>query len=114
MFDIGFFELLLILIVGLVVIGPERLPQVARTTGLWVGRFRQRFGEARNHFEDAIGADEVRRQLHNEAVMRKLGEEYNVPPQAASQSPESKPESHREKDESEDSPHPTENTTVKN
>lgn len=40
MFDIGFWELLLILLVALLVIGPERLPGAARTLGLWVRRAR--------------------------------------------------------------------------
>ncbi|MDM8547912.1 Sec-independent protein translocase protein TatB [Candidatus Venteria ishoeyi] len=38
--DIGFWELLIIVVVALLVIGPERLPEVARTTGRWVGRIR--------------------------------------------------------------------------
>ena len=38
MFDIGFSELILIGVVALLVIGPERLPVAARVAGLWVGR----------------------------------------------------------------------------
>jgi len=41
MFDIGFAELLVIAVVALLVIGPERLPRVARTAGMWVGRARR-------------------------------------------------------------------------
>ncbi|MBX2836737.1 MAG: Sec-independent protein translocase protein TatB [Gammaproteobacteria bacterium] len=41
MFDVGFAEVMLIGIVSLVVIGPERLPAVARTVGLWVGKMRR-------------------------------------------------------------------------
>lgn len=41
MFDVGFAEIMLIGIVSLVVIGPERLPAVARTVGLWVGKMRR-------------------------------------------------------------------------
>ncbi|MBL4623451.1 MAG: twin-arginine translocase subunit TatB [Immundisolibacteraceae bacterium] len=41
MFDIGFWELGVIGMVALMVIGPERLPAVARTAGLWVGRVRR-------------------------------------------------------------------------
>ncbi len=92
MFDIGFFELLVLLIVGLLVIGPERLPVVARTAGLWIGRIRQRFGEARNQFEDAVGADDVRRQLHNEAVLRKLAEENRLDGIDPHHSPEPDPD----------------------
>ena len=38
MFDIGFSELLLIAIIGLLVLGPERLPTAIRTASLWLGR----------------------------------------------------------------------------
>jgi sec-independent protein translocase protein TatB len=74
MFDIGFFELLLIAVVGLLVIGPKRLPETIRTVGLWVGRLKRALGSARQEFEREFGVDEVRRQLHNENVMRQLGE----------------------------------------
>lgn len=40
MFDVGFWELVLLGVIALVVLGPERLPQVARTAGRWVGRAR--------------------------------------------------------------------------
>ncbi|MEW8587286.1 MAG: twin-arginine translocase TatA/TatE family subunit, partial [Candidatus Thiodiazotropha sp.] len=40
MFDVGFWELTIIALVALIVIGPERLPKVARTAGLWLGRGR--------------------------------------------------------------------------
>lgn len=41
MFDIGFAELLLIAVVALLVLGPEKLPTAARTCGLWLGRLRR-------------------------------------------------------------------------
>ena len=41
MFDIGFSELVLTALVALIVFGPERLPQAARTAGLWIGRFKR-------------------------------------------------------------------------
>ena len=69
MFDIGFPELVLIAIVGLLVIGPERLPEALRTLGLWIGRMRRSFTNVKTEIEREIGMDEVRRQLHNEAVM---------------------------------------------
>ncbi|MDM8567820.1 Sec-independent protein translocase protein TatB [Candidatus Halobeggiatoa sp. HSG11] len=40
MFDIGFWEICLIAVIALLVIGPEKLPSAARTAGLWVGRMR--------------------------------------------------------------------------
>lgn len=72
MFDIGFPELLLVAIVGLLVIGPERLPEALRTLGLWLGRMRRSFTTVKADIEREIGMDEVRRQLHNEAVMDEM------------------------------------------
>lgn len=72
MFDIGFFELLIIAVVGLVVVGPERLPEAARSVGLWIGRLKRSLRETRGEIERQLGADDIRRQLHNEEVMRSL------------------------------------------
>ena len=69
MLEIGFPELILIAIVGLLVIGPERLPETLRTLGLWMGRMRRSFTQVKAEIEKEIGMDEVRRQLHNEAIM---------------------------------------------
>jgi len=69
MFGIGFSELLLVGLVALLVLGPERLPAAARTAGLWLGRFRRAFNNIRQEVEREIGADEIRRQLHNEAIL---------------------------------------------
>lgn len=79
MFDIGFFELLLIGVVAMLVIGPEQLPATLRTMGLWWGRAKRTMQATRTEFEQQIGADDIRRQLHNEEVMRRLQEtESNV------------------------------------
>ena len=72
MFDIGGLELLLIAIVGLLVIGPERLPETLRMLGLWLGRLRRSFTSVKAEIEKEIGMDEVRRQLHNESVMEEM------------------------------------------
>lgn len=72
MFDIGFLELLIIAVVGLLVIGPDQLPQTLRSIGLWVGRFKRGLQQTRSEFEQQIGADDIRRQLHNEEVMQRL------------------------------------------
>ena len=45
MFDIGFAELLIIGVVSLLVIGPERLPDAIRTTSAWVNRLRRSFND---------------------------------------------------------------------
>ena len=72
MFDIGLSELLVIALITLVVMGPERLPETVRTISLWVGRFKQAFSKARRELEAEVGMDEVREQLHNEKVLRDL------------------------------------------
>ncbi|MDT8397568.1 MAG: Sec-independent protein translocase protein TatB [Pseudomonadales bacterium] len=72
MFDIGFFELLLIGVVGLLVLGPERLPGTIRTIALWIGRLRRSFNNIKMDIEKEIGADEIRRQLRNEDIMEKF------------------------------------------
>ena len=72
MLEIGFPELILIAIVGLLVIGPERLPETLRTLGLWLGRMRRSFNAVKTEIEKEIGMDEVKRQLHNEAIMEEM------------------------------------------
>lgn len=72
MFDIGFMELLLISIVALLVLGPEKLPQAVRTAALWIGRARRSFNKVRSEIEREINADDIRRQLHNESIMSDL------------------------------------------
>ncbi|MEX3775070.1 Sec-independent protein translocase protein TatB [Pseudomonas sp. MYb118] len=69
MFGISFSELLLVGLVALLVLGPERLPGAARTAGLWVGRLKRSFNAIKQEVEREIGADEIRRQLHNEHIM---------------------------------------------
>lgn len=72
MFDIGFLEIVVIFVVGLLVLGPERMPVAIRHTGLWLGRFKRRYRQIREEIEQEIGADDIRRQLHNEEIMESL------------------------------------------
>ncbi|HGY9623755.1 Sec-independent protein translocase protein TatB [Pseudomonas juntendi] len=69
MFGISFSELLLVGLVALLVLGPERLPGAARTAGLWIGRLKRSFNSIKMEVEREIGADEIRRQLHNEHIL---------------------------------------------
>jgi sec-independent protein translocase protein TatB len=72
--ELGFLEIILIMIVGLVVIGPERMPEVARSIIYWWGRMKRMVTDTRAELEKEIGADDIRRQLKNEAIMKQLGE----------------------------------------
>lgn len=65
MFDIGFSELLIIAIVALVVLGPERLPKAARFAGLWVRRARAQWYSVKAEFERDMAAEEMRRSLQD-------------------------------------------------
>jgi len=72
MFDIGFSELLLIAVVALVVLGPERLPKAARFAGLWVRRARAQWYAVKSELEHELAAEELQRSLREtrEAVRR--------------------------------------------
>jgi sec-independent protein translocase protein TatB len=61
MFDFGFLELITIGVVALVVIGPERLPKVARTAGLLYGRMQRYVSSVKSDISNEIQLDEMRR-----------------------------------------------------
>jgi len=63
MFDVGFAELLLLSVVGLLVLGPERLPRVARTLGGFVRKARSSWISLRRTIEAEIRADELKEPL---------------------------------------------------
>ncbi len=61
MFDVGFSEIVVIAIVALVVLGPERLPKAARFAGLWARKIRGQWNSVKAELESEISADELRR-----------------------------------------------------
>lgn len=64
MFDIGFWELALIVILALVVLGPKRLPEAARTAGRWLGRMRHFVANVKQDLDTELqggGLEELRR-----------------------------------------------------
>jgi sec-independent protein translocase protein TatB len=74
MFDIGFWELTLIGVVALIVIGPERLPKVARTVGLWVGRMRGFVLSVKADVDRELRAEELKRVMEQQAKSAGLHE----------------------------------------
>ena len=72
MFDIGFWELLLIVIVALLVVGPDRLPKMARNIGIWIGRIRRYLNSVRADFEREIAIDEFKQSLKSQELERVL------------------------------------------
>jgi len=69
MFDVSFSELLLILVVGLLVFGPEKLPEVIRTVTRGIAKFRNGFNQIRTDIEREVGIDELKRDLHNQSII---------------------------------------------
>jgi sec-independent protein translocase protein TatB len=64
MFDIGFSEIVVIGVVALVVIGPERLPKTARTVGLLFGRLQRYVNDVKADISREMELDELRRLQH--------------------------------------------------
>ena len=63
MFDIGFWELTIIAIIALLVVGPDRLPGLARTVGLWVGKIRRFLSGVKNSIDRELQADKLRKMI---------------------------------------------------
>lgn len=63
MFDIGFSEITIILLIGLLVIGPERLPEVARKVGLAIGKAKRFVQSVRSDIENELRTDELEKML---------------------------------------------------
>ncbi|PCH83504.1 MAG: twin-arginine translocase subunit TatB [Piscirickettsiaceae bacterium] len=75
MFDIGFLELCLIGIIALLVIGPEKLPRVARTVGLWLGKARGVIKTVKYDIDEQIRMDELRESANKAA--NRVKEEFS-------------------------------------
>ena len=70
MFDIGFSELLVVFIVMLLVVGPERLPLVARKIGLYLGKMRRSFQQVKAEVEQELEIEAVKAQLKDNAMKK--------------------------------------------
>ena len=75
MFDIGFWELSLVGLVSLLVLGPERLPKAARLAGFWIGKTRRALASVKQEIKEELQAEEFRQALKEhspEAEIRSL------------------------------------------
>jgi sec-independent protein translocase protein TatB len=77
MFDLGFWELALVTLVALLVIGPERLPQVMRTTGMWLGRLRGMTLSVRAELEQELYRQDIDGQITNKASLDELKQGFS-------------------------------------
>lgn len=76
MFDIGFAELLVVFVVGLLVLGPERLPVAAKTAGLWVRKIRRSIQSVQREINAQLDQEELQRSIKetNERIMRETAD----------------------------------------
>jgi sec-independent protein translocase protein TatB len=98
-FDVGFAEVVLCFLVALVVLGPQKLPGLARTLGHWTGRARSYMRNLSAELERETGQAGIQRELTDaaralregadamKADVRKLGESVTAPPPASAPSP---------------------------
>ena len=78
MFDVSFVELMIIGIVGLLVLGPEKLPVAARTVGGFVRRARSSWNSVRSEFERELAAEELKRTMRETARDLDLSDEIRA------------------------------------
>ncbi len=74
MFDIGFTEIVMVFVVALVVVGPERLPGIARKAGLWVGKMRGLVASVKADIDRELATEELRKALAKQASVTELEE----------------------------------------
>lgn len=65
MFDVGFAELLLISVIGLIVIGPDKLPGAARTAGKYIAKIKRSVAGIQQEVKRELDADELRKTLQD-------------------------------------------------
>jgi sec-independent protein translocase protein TatB len=65
MFEVGFSEIIMVALVALLVIGPEKLPKVARMAGFWLGKTRRVIATVKQEINEEFQAEELRQTLRN-------------------------------------------------
>lgn len=74
MFNIGFSEMLVIGIIALIVVGPDKLPELARTVGRWVGAARRMVADVKAEVDEQLLLDEIARRNREIMEMDALGD----------------------------------------
>lgn len=74
MFDVGFSELVMVGLIALLVIGPERLPKAARIAGFWVGKARSTIASVKAEIKHELHAEEMRQILQQQSIAADLQE----------------------------------------
>jgi sec-independent protein translocase protein TatB len=79
MFDIGFSEVLLIFVIALIVLGPEKLPRAASQVGRWIGRARTMARQFKDQLEEEVNLENVRK-AHKDAAAKEEAAAKDAPP----------------------------------
>jgi sec-independent protein translocase protein TatB len=66
MFEVGFSEIIMVALVALLVIGPEKLPKVARMAGFWVAKSKRMVASVKQEIHEEFQAEELRQSLKNQ------------------------------------------------
>jgi len=74
MFDAGFLEVIVIAAVALLVVGPDRMPELARSAGRWAGKLKRFVSDVKTDLERELKADELRQMMTDETVGVDLSE----------------------------------------
>ncbi len=74
MFDIGFLELVLIAVLALLILGPERLPHAARTAGKWVGKAKRMASNLTEELDRQMKTEELQKKIDMEGDSIKVDE----------------------------------------
>ncbi|MGZ4957787.1 MAG: Sec-independent protein translocase protein TatB [Methylomonas sp.] len=72
MFDVGFSELVMVALIALLVIGPERLPKAARIAGWWLGKARSTIANVKAEIKQELHAEEMRQLLQQQSIADEL------------------------------------------
>lgn len=116
MFDIGFSELLVVSVVGLLILGPERLPVAAKTAGLWIRKIRRSVQSVQREINAQLDQEELQRSIKetNERIMRETAQfeqDATAEPASKSQADAQAPKASAEQPVDAGAAQPTENKT---
>ena len=93
MFDIGFSEMFLISVIALIVIGPERLPSVARKIGMYIRKAKTAFNTVKREVESELDTEELNRKLAENNILgdtKSISNEFKDISEKLSESPSKK------------------------
>ncbi len=94
MFDIGFSEMFLVTVIALIVIGPERLPSVARKIGIYIRKAKQAFNNVKREVESELDTEELNRKLAENNILgdnKSIKDEFKSIKDKINEDPSKKP-----------------------